>query len=88
MSNYYKDTPTGLVRCERGGGGTCLVVGVGVLGLPVSWEGKGWRLVICRATRSFIIEWRACLSSTQGGQRHRERGSHLKVFHLVPHDKM
>lgn len=43
---------------------TCLLACAGVLGLPLSWDNTGCRRVIWRATRSFIIEWRACLSST------------------------
>lgn len=44
---------------------TCLLAWAGVLGLLLSYDNTGWRRVIWRATRSFIMEWRACLSSEE-----------------------
>lgn len=44
---------------------TCLLAWASALGLPLSNGNTGWRRVIWRATRSFIIEWSACLSSEE-----------------------
>lgn len=53
---------------------TCLLAWAGALGLLLSCDNRGWRRVIWRATRSFIMEWRACLSSEEDnglGERHK-----------------
>lgn len=60
----------GLVQiCEQL---TCLLAWAPLLGLLPSYGAEGWRRVIWRATRSFIMEWSACLSSGVGKHTVRE----------------